>query len=186
MKVILIKHARPLIQPEAPPSRWHLSDEGRESCGRHSAALRPFAPMTFFTSPQPKAAETAALVAASFGTTAVPLDDLREHDETGTPFFQSEADFSRAVGEFFARPGERVFGAESAQEALTRFATEVDGLIREADGAFAVVTHGRVIALYVESCTDLSAFEIWQQLRLPSFVVLDTAHGRIEHLAASV
>lgn len=184
-KLILVKHARPQIEPEVPPSRWHLGDEGRESCGRLSAALRPFTP-SFFTSPQPKAAETAALVAASFGTTAIPRDALREHDEAGAPFFHTEDEFAQAVREFFARPSECVFGAESASDALTRFATEVDGLLSEADRTVAVVSHGRVISLYVASCARLDAFEVWQRLTLPSFVVLDVTRRRVEHLAASV
>jgi len=184
--LILVKHAKPVVDPELSPSRWRLSDEGRESCGRLSAALRPFAPAAFFTSPQPKAMETAALVAPSFGTSAVPRDALREHDETGAPFFHTEAEFAQAIREFFARPNERVFGAESAQEALTRFTAEVEGLLSERDGTVAVVSHGRVISLLVASRTQLDPFEIWQELTLPSFVVLDMVQGRIQHLAASV
>lgn len=126
------------------------------------------------------------MVAASFGTSASPRDGLREHDETGAAFFHNEAEFASAVREFFARPDERVFGAESAQEALTRFIAEVDGLASERDGTVAVVSHGRVISLYVASRTQLDPFDIWRQLTLPSFVVLDATHRRIEHLVTGV
>lgn len=86
----------------------------------------------------------------------------------------------------FARPTEQVFGAESARDALIRFTAEVEGLLSEADGTVAVISHGRVMSLYVASCARLDAFEVWQRLTLPSLVVLDVTRRRVEHLAASV
>lgn len=185
-EVILIKHASPTVEPRIAPSKWTLSEVGRQSCARLSVALRAFGPAAFFTSPQPKASETAAIVAAHFGATATACDGLREHDETGAPFFESETAFAKAVGEFFARPGERVLGAESARETLVRFAAEVDGLRQETRGPIAVVSHGRAISLFVAARAGLDGFELWRRLTLPSFVVLDAERGVVEHIAAPV
>jgi broad specificity phosphatase PhoE len=146
----------------------------------------PFAPATFFTSPQPKAAQTAGLVSASFGTSTTIREALREHDERDAPFFDDEAAFVRAVETFFVRPNERVFGAESAHEALARFSVEVDGLVSTAAGPVAVVSHGRVISLYIGERAGVNAFGVWRRLALPSFVVFDPELRAIVHLASPI
>ena len=41
-KLILIKHARPVVDPAVSSEQWRLSDEGRARCRLLADALKPF------------------------------------------------------------------------------------------------------------------------------------------------
>ena len=126
------------------------------------------------TSPEPKALETARLVAAALGALSVEtLNELHEHDDRDVPF-QDEAKFKATVQEFFANPAEAVFGPETADEAHARFSAAVDSLpMPSGDSANVVVAHGRVISLYVTRRSGFEPYAFWVRLGLPAFVVLD-------------
>lgn len=126
------------------------------------------------TSPEPKAHETARLVAAALGALSVEtLDELHEHDDRDAPF-QDEAAFRATVREFFADPAEAVFGPETADEAHARFSAAVDALpVPSGGSANVVVAHGRVISLYVARRSGFEPYALWVRLGLPAFVVLD-------------
>jgi broad specificity phosphatase PhoE len=73
----------------------------------------------------------------------------------------------------FRRPKERVLGRESAAEALRRFESAVDSVLREyPEGNVAVVSHGTVLALMLAQHLDQAPFTLWRQLGNPSFAVL--------------
>jgi broad specificity phosphatase PhoE len=151
-----------------------------------AAALKPYGPARLATSWEPKALETAELVGRALGVTVEPVLDLHEHDRTGVPWLDREA-FEGAVRSLFDRSSERVFGNESADEALTRFRAAVESVLaRQPDGTVAVVAHGTVISLYVAAVTGVEAFPLWQRLGLPSFVVLSRPAGQpieiVEHV----
>jgi broad specificity phosphatase PhoE len=42
-----------------------------------------------------------------------------------------------------------------------------------------IVAHGTVISLFVASLTGISAFSLWAELGLPSFVVVDMQSNTI-------
>src|SRR4051812_47997211 len=119
-KLILIKHAAPYVIPGTPPEQWTLSDKGRESCAALAEALREYSPVVFYASEEPKARETAELAASRIGTSVKTETDLREHDRTNVPHMRS-GEFISHMELFFRRPGERVLGRETADEALARF-----------------------------------------------------------------
>src|SRR4051812_23072929 len=147
-KLLLVKHAPPLVDESAPSDRWSLSDRGRELCAPLAEALRPYAPARIVTSVEPKAAETGERVAALLGIPFATAPGLHEHDRTGVPHMRSR-EFISMIELAFRRPGERVLGRESADEALARFAAAVDSMLAAHPGGdLAVVTHGTVIALF--------------------------------------
>lgn len=173
-RLILVKHSLPEILPEHPRREWRLSDEGRARCARLAERLRRYSPRRIVTSPEPKAHETARLVAAALGALSVEtLDELHEHDDRDAPF-QDEAAFRATVREFFADPAEAVFGPETADEAHARFSAAVDALpVPSGGSANVVVAHGRVISLYVARRSGFEPYALWVRLGLPAFVVLD-------------
>src|SRR5688572_6358050 len=182
-KLILVKHAAPEVVPGVSSEQWHLSDRGRASCAALTQALRPHQPSVIISSEEPKATETAGLVAQQLG---VPLDtatDLHEHDRRGVPHMRS-SEFISHVELMFRRGNERVLGHESADEALRRFRDALrDVLARHPEETVAVVSHGTVIALYVaEHTEDHTTFELWRKLGLPSFVVLSRPELRVEQI----
>jgi broad specificity phosphatase PhoE len=133
-KLVLIKHSLPEVRPEHPPSRWRLSPEGSRFALGLAEELRPLGLTHLYASREPKASQTAALVAERLGIPWEARDGLEEHHRDHEPFL-AESDFRAKVADFFARPNERVFGDETATEALTRFEDAITGLSRAAGGA---------------------------------------------------
>jgi broad specificity phosphatase PhoE len=171
-KLILIKHASPFVIPGTPPEKWRLSDKGRDACAPLAEALRPHAPAVIVTSDEPKAKETAQLVADAL---KIPLEidrHLREHDRSNVPHMRS-AEFISHVELMFRKPAECVLGSESADEAFERFDAAVRAAIdKHPGGNVAVVSHGTVIALFIARHADHNPFEWWRKLGLPSFVTM--------------
>lgn len=171
--LILVKHSLPEIQENLPAKEWHLSDEGRTRVGALAERLIVYEPDVIFSSVEPKAIETAEIVAASLGMQFEVVEGLHEHDRTTTPYL-SRGDFERLINEFFARPDELILGSETASEAHTRFAKAVDSILRSHQNqTIVIVSHGTVISLFVSRLTGVADMSLWSALGLPSFVVID-------------
>ncbi len=127
------------------------------------------------TSIEPKALETAALVAIRTGLALEPRQNLHENDRTGLGF-QGSDDLGRRLREFFTRPTQLIMGNETASGALQRFAEAVADILSERRGQnSAIVTHGTVLSLFVAHHNAIAPFGLWASLGLPSYVVLDAA-----------
>src|SRR5688572_15766164 len=172
-KLILIKHASPLVVPGTPPEKWKLSDKGRESCTPLAEAIRAHAPGTIVASEEPKATETAEILGQRLGVPVETAPGLHEHDRSNVPHMRS-GEFISHVEVFFRRPTERVLGRESAVQALDRFESAVDAVVeKHTEGNVAIVSHGTVIALFAAEHSDRYGFELWREMGLPSFLVMD-------------
>jgi broad specificity phosphatase PhoE len=171
-KLILAKHSLPAIEPDMPAHKWRLSDVGRERCHVLAEQLKVYDPDVIVSSLEPKAIETAHIVADVLGMSFRTARDLHEHDRSNVAFETRER-FEQQVAEFFLTPDQLVFGAETADRAHRRFADAVHGLIEEhAEGNLVVVAHGTVITLFVSRVAQIDPYELWKRLGLPSFVGL--------------
>ena len=185
-KLILIKHASPLVVPGTPPQNWKLSDKGRESCGPLADAVRAHAPTIIVASDEPKAKETAELVANALGVPVETAPGLHEHDRTNVPHMRS-GEFISHMEVFFRKPTERVLGRESAVAALDRFEQAVNDVVaKHAEGNVAIVSHGTVIALLAAEHSDRYGFELWREMGLPSFAVFELPGFRLSEVIAKV
>jgi broad specificity phosphatase PhoE len=185
-KLILIKHASPLVVPGTPPQNWKLSDKGRESCGPLANAVRAHAPTIIVASDEPKAKETAELVANALGVPVETAPGLHEHDRTNVPHMRS-GEFISHMEVFFRKPTERVLGRESAVAALDRFEQAVNDVVaKHAEGNVAIVSHGTVIALLAAEHSDRYGFELWREMGLPSFAVFELPGFRLSEVIAKV
>lgn len=172
-RLILIKHASPEVVPTVPSEQWRLSERGRASCGPLAEALRAHAPRVVVSSEEPKAVETAELVAKHLSIPHETAADLYEHDRRDVPHMRS-GEFISMIELFFRRPDELVLGAETANEARARFAAAIDEVMtRHPQGDVAVVSHGTVIALFLEQHGSGPGFRAWREMGLPSFAVFD-------------
>jgi broad specificity phosphatase PhoE len=170
--LVLVKHALPEIMPTLPARQWHLSEVGRTQCALLAEQLAPYAPAVLVSSVEPKALETAQLVARSLHASVQIADGLHEHDRSGTPWLGPEA-FARAVAAFFQRPAELVMGCETAHQASQRFSRAMAAVLRQHAAQNVIVfTHGTVLSLFVAHATGLEPLTLWQRLGLPSFVGL--------------
>lgn len=138
-------------------------------------ALRDEGVSRIYSSLEPKALETAALVAVDLGLDVRPRLGLQENDRTRLAFGPIDT-LRSLIRHFFEAPSEAVMGRESAEEALSRYRAAVVELTVEAGGeAVAVVTHGTVLSLLVSRHNAIDPFVLWESLKLPSFVVLNGA-----------
>lgn len=98
MTLYLVRHGRPVVDPSVPASTWTLDPdhEGAVTALADRAPWRPDA--VWFTSPEPKAARTAFLLA---GREVPVVEDLREHDRGTTAWVD---DFATTLAEVYARP----------------------------------------------------------------------------------
>ena len=171
--LILVKHSLPEILEDVSAREWHLSEEGQGLAHELAGKLLIYLPEIIVSSIEPKARETAAILAEDLGLEFHKIENLHEHDRSGLPFY-SKDEFQNLVREFFDKPDELVFGNETANAALTRFRQAVDDVLNSHPNKVVVlVAHGTVIALYVSWLTGCDGFALWKELGLPSFVVLD-------------
>ena len=169
---MLVRHSKPEIEPDKPASSWRLGEVGRRRSELLAARLRGLSPQVIWSSSEPKAAETGAIVSKAFNVPFSALDGLEEHDRRNVPFFATTDEFERAVEHFFREPARLVFGNETAEQALARFTRAIDKVISARHEDSVVVTHGTVMTLYAARVASVHHMCFWRRLGLPSYVVL--------------
>lgn len=186
-KLILVKHAEPVVDPRAPPNRWELSERGELQGSTLAERLRRYdTSEVIVASEEPKAVQTAFAVARRLGRRVETFPGLHEHDRTGAPF-GTRAEFERAAETFFENPGELVWGNETAEEALARFTLAMDGVLgRYPTGDLIVVSHGTVITLFLSRVLDVDSYGFWRQLGLPSFCVLESPGNTLREVVTDL
>jgi broad specificity phosphatase PhoE len=171
-KLILVKHAPPEVVPDVPPEQWTLSEKGRALSVPLAGRLAAHAPAVIVSSEEPKAAETARLVAERLGVPWRTAPGLHEHDRSNVPHMRS-GEFISSMELFFRRPGDLVLGRETANQARDRFEAAVQEIVDgHDDGNITIVSHGTVIALMLEGRDSRGGFATWRAMGLPSFAVL--------------
>ncbi len=171
-QLILIKHAMPVIDPARSAPEWVLSEEGRAQSLRLAERLTPYNPEVIVSSDEPKAQETARIVAERLNLALQIAPGLHEHDRQGVPYVD-KAQFHATVLNFFANPSKLVFGRETADEACERFHKALQASVGQYQAEnVVVVSHGTVISLFVAKMTGTEPFPVWERLGLPAFVVM--------------
>ncbi len=172
-RLILVKHSLPEIVENVPAREWKLSAEGRVRAQRLAERLNQYQPEVIVSSIELKAKETAEIIARKYKLELHIVEGLHEHDRSKTMYL-SQDEFQAAVRVFFEKPNILVFGDEAANDCHTRFDQAVRSVLNYyGDKTIAVVAHGTVISLFVSGLTGISDFFLWNELDLPSFVVLD-------------
>ena len=172
-QLILVRHSLPQTRQDLPAREWHLSEEGRRRAERLAESLIHEQLDIIFTSPEPKARETAEILAQRYQLPVRIIEELHEHKRGSVPYL-SQQEFEKTVCEFFERPNVVVFGIESADQAHERFSRAVDSILSQHDNStIAIVAHGTVISLFVSRLTGQPGYQFWCRLGLPSFVVVD-------------
>ena len=177
--LILVRHSVPEIQKDRPAHEWKLSPEGRLRARLLSERIRSYPVNVLFSSLEPKAVETAQIIAAACDVELQVVDGLQEHDRSNVPYL-TRPEFESAVQEFFRQPDTLVFGRETANQAHERFSGAITSLLADyKDRDVGIVAHGTVISLFVSRLTGTSALGLWEKLGLPSFVVIDIDTARL-------
>ena len=78
-RLILVRHSQVATDPAVPAKQWRLSQTGRDLCVPLAKALRPYTPEILLSSDEPKAIDTANLIAHQLGLTVHIAAGLDEH-----------------------------------------------------------------------------------------------------------
>ena len=171
--LILVKHSLPKIVENQPANEWVLSDEGRVLAKKLAVQLNRFQPELVISSVEPKAKQTAEIIAAEHGLELQFVEGLHEHDRSKVGYLHRDQ-FQAAVREFFKEPGRLIFGSETADGCHARFQRAVQSIMdQNLDTTVVIVAHGTVISLFVSRLTGMSDWLLWNDLALPSFIVVD-------------
>jgi broad specificity phosphatase PhoE len=177
--LILVKHSMPEMEQDRPANTWKLSEEGQRRAQRLAEHLKEYGAEAIVSSAEPKAKQTADIIARQLGLSVKIVPNLHEHDRANVPFLPHDT-FQASIRDFFQKPDELVFGIETANEAYTRFYGAVHSILNEySKKTVVVVTHGTVISLFVSRLTGSSDHELWNLLGLPSYVALDLESSEV-------
>lgn len=176
--LILVRHGRPEIDPNVPPPKWNLHPDGRIAVGALAEALAQFSPSAIISSAEPKAMQTAEIIAGR-SALAVEVDpDLCEQKRPSFAF-SAEDEFRARMSAIFAHPGMSAPGDESADQARDRLAAT---LACQTARPLVAVTHGTVLSLVLAQRLGLDAHDLWRSLRTPDAFVLGSDGGLITRL----
>jgi broad specificity phosphatase PhoE len=171
-RLLLIRHAAPLILQDAPAREWPLSEEGQRACEEFAGRLTEYRLTAIISSAEAKARETAAILAARLGLTPDVDTGLNEQRRDNVPYM-GRADFEAAIRRLFVEPDTLVFGQETATQAYTRFAGAVQrALAAHPNEDVALVTHGTVMTLFAERHAGVEPSVFWQALTMPDLITL--------------
>jgi 2,3-bisphosphoglycerate-dependent phosphoglycerate mutase len=176
--LILVRHGRPVIDPDSPPTTWPLCPEGREAVARLAGQLSAYAPAAVVSSPEPKALETAEIIAQALGLKVVADDGLHEHKRPALAFGTEEA-FRARIAQVFSDPAKPVAGGESVAQACDRLSSALAG---HPTRPLVAVTHGTVLSEYLGRHLGIDAHDLWRSLHTPDAFVLGADGALITRL----
>ena len=167
MTLHLVRHGRPLITPGTPASAWDLDPASYDDVW----ALRDRLPVraAWFTSPEPKAVQTAQLL--TDGEVGV-LPDLREHERSG----EWVEDFAETVRRAFEHPDRPALdGWEPLDACRERVVAAVRRVLDVHAGEDVVlVGHGTAWTLVAADLTGRPPdLDRWAALTMPDLITLD-------------
>jgi broad specificity phosphatase PhoE len=121
---------------------------------------------------EPKAVETGQIVSERLGIPVETAQNLHEHERPSIDLDTLEQ-FQDKVARLLENPGERVFGAETGEQARKRFSAAVSEIMTcHPAGNMVIVTHGTVMTLFVAHAAGIDPVPFWKGLGLPALVVL--------------
>ena len=172
-KIYLIKHAAPLVHPGIPTDQWPISRGGKGKARELADQLATAEIVAVACSPEPKAEQTAQILASTLGVESQSFPGLHEHERRKVPVMATP-EYISAMAQVFLHPDQLILGEETATQALQRFAGAYEQVLAQhSEGNLAIVSHGTVIALFIASISHENAFAIWRRMSLPSFVVIE-------------
>ena len=170
MTLYLVRHGLSAPAPGTPAAEWDLDPSGYDDVWALRSSGRLPGRAAWFTSPEPKAVQTAQLLT---DTEVGVLPDLREHERTG----EWIEDFSAAVRRAFERPDEpAVDGWEPLDACRERVVPAVRRVLEvHGDEDVVLVGHGTAWTVVVAELTGQPPdLERWSALAMPDVMTVET------------
>lgn len=175
-RVVLVRHAQPLVVDGTPADQWPLTDEGRHDAAALGRRLADGPTSTIvYTSPERKARETAALALPSIAA------HVREQlSEVKRPWYAKSDQFADAVANYLS--GEVVAGWERREDVIDRLAwLKADSTPSE---RMVIVSHGVLLTTWLHYEIGLEdPFRFWSNLRMPDAWELGPEEKSLERVS---
>lgn len=185
-KLIIVRHSKSQLEANIPPGRWKLTDEGRRLCLPLAQKIQQHNPDVIITSSERKAQETGGIIANLLNLPCKTVNNLHELvRESGE--LLSKNIFDEHVSNIFSNPDQHFYNLETAHEALTRFSSAVDNLLKSIPGKTpAIITHGMCMSLYYGKLSGKNSYQFWKNLGIPSFYTVILPGGIIESVVREI
>ena len=177
-RIYLVRHASPRVEPATPARAWGLSPRGVDEAHRLAGAARTWGIAALYSSAEPKAAATAAIIGEAL---ALPVWLVEGFEEQRWEEWVENADaFNAAVRHILEDPDTSVRAAETASAAATRLDAALC-IVAEGPSPAAVVSHGRVITAYLARALPLDdPYGFWRAIPMPGYACIErTPNGRV-------
>jgi len=179
-ELILLRHAEPQIQIELAPSQWGLSSDGKSQAVKLALSGVFNDVDVFISSTEPKAFQTAALVALRQKKTVDRNPLFNELNRDGG-FYLTSSQYKIAVHTVLKDNSYKIDGWETATGALNRFKRGIEDVLAKYDSQRVLITtHGIVLTLFfsylLEVETNIPIPEIalvrWDELKYGSWGIV--------------
>ena len=171
----LIRHARAQMMGDA-ADRWTLSEEGRRQAKvlAHQDFWRDVG--RIYSSPEPKALETARPAARRWDIPLAVADDLREPRRP-----RLIVDYEATIEQVFANPLKSISGLEPASQSAHRVSRCIRELSEERpDQTLAVISHGLVMTLILARLENRwPTLRDWRSIPFTGLRVIDTEQWQL-------
>lgn len=172
MKIVFIRHAHTVVEPEKYNPLWKLSGKGVEQASalaRHQLVQEI---EVIYTSNQLKALHTGVLVAEELGVFVKVREDLTELTSLTNDW---KEDYDGFIHDIYSGATLRYGDGESLAEATERFTKAVIEIAIAEQGkrVIGIVAHGDVLSLFASQYEDCTALEIHHAIRMPDVAVFD-------------
>lgn len=169
-QLYLIRHAHSQMMGDA-AERWPLSERGRREAG--ILARQDFWRKVnlVFSSPEPKALQTAEPAARRWGIPLKVVDCL--HELCRPRLVQ---DYQKVIARSFADPDKSIDGMEPAAQAAERITRCIKELVTaHPDQTLAVASHGLVLTLFLAQLENRwPTVAEWQAIPFAGLIAVDT------------
>ncbi|HXH77869.1 histidine phosphatase family protein [Nocardioides sp.] len=172
MTLHLVRHGLPVIDPQCPAAEWELDPAGFDDIWALRESDRLPQRVAWFSSPEPKAQQTAQLL--TDGEVGV-IEELREHERGVTAWTE---DFQDRVLDAFAQPDtSAVPGWEPLAALRERLVPAVRRILDvHGDDDVVMVGHGTAWTLLVAELTGATPDLVrWRSLAMPDVLTVDPA-----------
>jgi|GEM_PF-1926988 len=172
--IILIRHAPTQPDKNQHSTQWQLTDEAQTLCHALAKEIEGYKLRKIYTSTEPKAQATGQFVAEKVGNIPVEIaENLHETERESKQFYESQDEFREAVKQAMLSPDELLFGDETFAGAGKRLAKQIKSLAKQnPDETIGIISHGRILAMYLTGLVGESPVEIWEKLQMPAYAVL--------------
>ena len=172
MTLHLVRHGLPVIDPQRPAAEWELDPAGFDDIWALRESDRLPQRAAWFSSPEPKAQQTAQLL--TDGEVGI-IEELREHGRGVTAWTE---DFQDCVLAAFAQPDtSAVPGWEPLAALRERLVPAVRRVLDvHGDDDVVMVGHGTAWTLLVAELTGAEPDLVrWRSLAMPDVITVDPA-----------